>query len=281
MFDFRWICICFFLWYVWLLFLPQACQPWNSLENWHIATAVHLGFRFRARGSVSKIWPVSKGTALKLLETASQNVLKMLKTAAGITPISKWTWWRWLCWAKGWGWQLGRLKQFLFSLSPVRFFPCWLQSGKKKRKRPVGDYDDDDTPPLDVPMPAMFLVSHTWNFLVKSSSSNLDLFRPPNPSKYGQLFTWASRLLERFELLDLTFGGMSCSGMSCFHLLKQCWFRAFFGREEVKGKLQAARFCLDSFFTGADFPSVALDQINAAVLRRHFDQEVFWMWFLF
>ena len=59
-----------------------------------------------------------------------------------------------------------------------------------------------------------------------------------------------------------------------FYLLQQCWFRSFFGAEEVKGKLQAACFCLDSFFTGADFPSVALEQIDAAVRRRYFDQEV-------
>eukprot|EP00434_Breviolum_minutum_P016191 symbB.v1.2.014267.t1/scaffold1033.1/size247163/5 len=96
----------------------------------------------------------------------------------------------------------------------------YADRNKKKRKRPVGDYDDDGTSMIDVPMPPM----------------------PQNPSEYGQLFTWASCLLLRFE--------------------------AFFGAEEVKGKLQATCFCLDSFFTGADFPSIALEQIDAAVRRR-------------
>ena len=47
--------------------------------------------------------------------------------------------------------------------------------------------------------------------------------------------------------------------------------RILFGVDTVKKRMSDAKFHLDSFFTGADFPHAALVLIETAVRRRHLD----------
>lgn len=47
--------------------------------------------------------------------------------------------------------------------------------------------------------------------------------------------------------------------------------RLLFGVDTVKKRMSEAKFHIDSFFTGADFPHAALVLIETAIRRRHLD----------
>ena len=47
--------------------------------------------------------------------------------------------------------------------------------------------------------------------------------------------------------------------------------RLLFGVDTVKKRMSEAKFHIDSFFTGADFPHSALVLIETAIRRRHLD----------
>lgn len=58
--------------------------------------------------------------------------------------------------------------------------------------------------------------------------------------------------------------------LPCFFLLAACYAsRLLFGADTMKRKLETANLSMDSWFTGADFPQVAVDQLGTAVRRRY------------
>ena len=89
--------------------------------------------------------------------------------------------------------------------------------------------------------------------------------RQANPASVLLLFHWASTLLLRFERLAL-------SERSKGVLSSETWKpRILFGADTVQKKMESAKFHMDSWFTGADFPHVALEQISVAVRLRRSD----------
>lgn len=55
-----------------------------------------------------------------------------------------------------------------------------------------------------------------------------------------------------------------------FFLLAACYAsRLLFGADTMKRKLETANLSMDGWFTGADFPQVAVDQLGTAVRRRY------------
>ena len=105
--------------------------------------------------------------------------------------------------------------------------------------------------------------------------------RPDNPNEFGQLWTWASRLLMRFEFpswqvtifVDVVFQWPP------FQFFADCTgnrlARLYFGAPFMEASLNSQCLFLDSWFTGCDFPYYAMVQLKTEIHRRHLTPNLF------